>query len=51
MGNYNSWKSEDRYYDICPMCGQKLPQRHMVLLKKQIHTLIKNLQDYVKIVI
>lgn len=34
MENYNSWKSEDRYYYICPMCGQKLPQRHMVLLKK-----------------
>ncbi len=23
MGNYNSWKSEERYYDICPMCRRK----------------------------
>ena len=34
MSNYNGWTSEERYFDICPMCGKKLPQRQMVLLKK-----------------
>lgn len=34
MSNYNSWRSEERYFDFCPICGNRLPQREMILLKK-----------------
>ena len=34
MSNYNGWTSEERYFGECPMCGEKLPQRQMILLKK-----------------
>jgi len=30
----SSWKSEERYFDICPMCNGKEAQRKMILLKK-----------------
>lgn len=34
MSNYNSWRSEERYFDFCPMCNKRFPQREMILLKK-----------------
>ena len=30
-----SWRSEERYFDRCPMCGERKPQVYMVQLKKQ----------------
>ena len=29
-----SWKSEDRYFSICPVCGIRLPIIEMITLKK-----------------
>lgn len=50
----SGWVSEERYFDTCPMCGEKLPMREMVLLKKadtwnckKLTRLCKN--DYIKI--
>ncbi len=34
MGNYNSWKSEDRYYDICPMCRKEITSKTHDIVKK-----------------
>jgi len=28
------WESEERYFDVCPICGEKLPQVKMITLKK-----------------
>lgn len=43
MSNYNSWRSEDRFFDCCPMCGDILPARRMILLKKSDTYRLKNL--------
>jgi hypothetical protein len=29
-----SWESKDRYFDVCPICGEKSPQVEMITLKK-----------------
>lgn len=34
MGNYNSWRSEDRYYDICPMCRTEITSKTHGIVKK-----------------
>lgn len=43
MSNYNSWRSEERYFAICPMCGDRLPMISMVALKKCDRYRMKNL--------
>ena len=43
MSNYNSWISEERYFAICPMCGYRMPQRKMILLRKADSYNCKNL--------
>lgn len=38
-----SWKSEDRYFSVCPMCGERQPMVKMVTLKKADRYNVKNL--------
>lgn len=34
MANYNSWTSEERYFDICPMCRNKITAKADDINKK-----------------
>ena len=43
MSCYKSWKSEERFFDYCPMCGGIFPASKMVLLKKSDTYRMKNL--------
>ena len=37
------WTSEERYFDYCPMCGEKFPMVRMVTIKKAKRYGSKNL--------
>lgn len=37
------WSSEERYFAICPMCGEKFPMVKMITLKKADRYNCKNL--------
>lgn len=48
------WESKDRYFDFCPVCGEKFPMIEMIMIKKSNRYNTKKLtrlclRDYIKL--